>query len=191
MWHTLCLCVCALGGGVLPPSCCYVMTGVLAPSLLSTGGVIRAVQPSARWQRSHCWHKWTHLHTHKCAWKCTNSLTLHSAITWLSHVCAYFAISQSPCYANKRVENVAEWECGSNGRLSSSPRASVFSVTSPTSYTLNFNLSWQNFNSLTPDLWLLIGNSCLFTGSPPAHWERMPLCPTWHAVNSFGMPSMF
>lgn len=53
--QSMCLCICALGGGVLPPSCCYVMTGVLAPSLLSTGGVIRAVQPSARcWQCFHC-----------------------------------------------------------------------------------------------------------------------------------------
>lgn len=33
--------------GVLPPSCCYVMTGILAPSSLSTGGVIHTVQPSA------------------------------------------------------------------------------------------------------------------------------------------------
>lgn len=45
-----CVCVCVLGGDVLPPSCCYVMTGVLASSQLSTGGVIHAVQPSA-----HCW----------------------------------------------------------------------------------------------------------------------------------------
>lgn len=43
------LCVCVFGGEVLPPSCCYVMTGILAPSPLSTGGVIHTV-PSA-----HCW----------------------------------------------------------------------------------------------------------------------------------------
>lgn len=47
---SLCMCVCALGGDVLPPSCCYVMTGILAPSPLSTGGVIHTAQPSA-----HCW----------------------------------------------------------------------------------------------------------------------------------------
>lgn len=47
---SLCMYVCALGGDVLPPSCCYVMTGVLAQSPLSTGGVIHAAQPSA-----HCW----------------------------------------------------------------------------------------------------------------------------------------
>lgn len=88
-----------------------------------------------------------HTFTHTNVLKNAQNHTLHSAITRLSHVCAYFSISQSPCYANKRVENVAEWECGSNGRLSS-PRASVFSLTSPTSYTLNFNLSWQTFNSL-------------------------------------------
>lgn len=52
-----CVCVCAraLGGDVLPPSCCYVMTGVLAPSPLSTGGVICTVQPSANfWLPSDC-----------------------------------------------------------------------------------------------------------------------------------------
>lgn len=47
---SLCMCVCTLGGDVLPPSCCYVMTSVLAPSPLSTGGVIDAAQPSG-----HCW----------------------------------------------------------------------------------------------------------------------------------------
>lgn len=44
---SLCMCVCLLGGDVLPPSCCYVMTSILASSLLSTGGVIYATQPSA------------------------------------------------------------------------------------------------------------------------------------------------
>lgn len=43
---SLCMCVCVLGGDVLPPSCCYVMTGILAQSPLSTGGVIHA---------AHCW----------------------------------------------------------------------------------------------------------------------------------------
>lgn len=85
LWQ--CLRVCALGGEVLPPSCCYVMTGIAAPSPLSTGGVIHTV-PSARcWLRSHKstrLHKDSNalrkgeIHTHSCA----SNVLIHDAFCW-------------------------------------------------------------------------------------------------------------
>lgn len=74
---SLCMCVCLLGGDVLPPSCCYVMTSILASSLLSTGGVIYATQPSA------------------CCWLLSENSDSYGHTFTNMQICTYVCVSNS------------------------------------------------------------------------------------------------